>query len=91
MIFINEIVCRLGLSLSIISDRSAQLKSRFWRSFPKGLGTKVMLSTSFNPQTNGQAERTIQTFANMLSEYIIDCNGNWDKHFPLVEFSYNNI
>lgn len=26
----------------------------------------------------------------MLRAYIIDFNGNWDKHLPLVEFAYNN-
>ena len=32
-IFIDEIVCRHGIMLSIISDRGAQFTSRFWRSF----------------------------------------------------------
>ena len=68
----------------------AQFTSRFWRSFQKGLGTKVKLSTAFHPQTNGQAEWTIQTLENMLRSCIIDFKGNWDKHLPLVEFSYNN-
>ena len=40
-IFINEIVCRHGIPLSIKSDRGAQFKSKFWGSFQKGLGTKV--------------------------------------------------
>ena len=40
-IFIDEIVCRHDVSLSIISDRGAQFTSRFWRSFQKVLGTKV--------------------------------------------------
>ena len=32
-IFIDEIVCRHGISLSIISDRGAQFTSRLWRSY----------------------------------------------------------
>ena len=39
----------------------------------------------------GQAERTIQTTEDMLKACIIDFKGNCDKHFPLAEFSYNNI
>ena len=58
-IFIDEIVCRHGILLSIISDRGEQFTYRFWRSFLEGLGTKVKLSTSFHPQTDGQVERTI--------------------------------
>jgi hypothetical protein len=27
----------------------------------------------------------------MLRAYVLDFGGSWDKHLPLVEFSYNNI
>ncbi|WMV33695.1 hypothetical protein MTR67_027080 [Solanum verrucosum] len=42
-----------GVPLSIISDRGTQFTSQFWRSFQKGLRTKVKLSTTFHPQTDG--------------------------------------
>lgn len=35
--------------------------SHFWRSFQKGSGTKVSLSTTFHLQSDGQVERTILT------------------------------
>ncbi|GJW88304.1 putative reverse transcriptase domain-containing protein [Tanacetum coccineum] len=41
-------------------------------------------------QTDGQSERTIQTLEDMLQACLIDFGGSWDRHFPLVEFSYNN-
>ena len=47
-IFIAEIVCLHGFSLSIISERDAHFKSMFLRLFQKGLGTKVKLSTAFH-------------------------------------------
>ena len=68
----------------------AQFTSRFWRSFQKGFGTKVKLSTGFHPQTDGQAEHTIQNLEDMLRSCIIDFKGNRDKHLPFLEFSYNN-
>ena len=71
-IFIDEIVCRHGILLSIISDRGAPFTSSFWRSFQKGLGTKVKLSTTFQLQTGGQAERAVQTFEDILISCIID-------------------
>nr|GEX27886.1 zinc finger, CCHC-type, retrotransposon Gag domain protein [Tanacetum cinerariifolium] len=37
-----------------------------------------------------QSEQTIQTLEDMLRAYVIDFEGNWDDHLPLVEFSYNN-
>ena len=60
-IYLNEIVRLHGVPLSIILDKGPQFTSHFWKSFQKGLGIKVNLTTTFRPQTNGQAERTIQT------------------------------
>ena len=54
------------------------------------LGTQVNLSTTFHPQTEGQAERTIQTLEDMLRACVIDFKGSQDDHLPLNEFAYNN-
>ena len=70
-IFLDDIVCHHGIPLSIISYRGVRFTSRFWRSFQKGLGTNVKLSTAFHPQTDGQAEGMIQTLVDMLRECII--------------------
>ncbi|GKD19358.1 putative reverse transcriptase domain-containing protein [Tanacetum coccineum] len=40
--------------------------------------------------TDGQSERTIQTLKDMLHACVIDFGKGWDRHLPLVEFSYNN-
>ena len=82
-IFIDEIVCHRGIPLSIILDHGAQFTSRFLRSFQKGLGTTVKLSTAFHLQMDGQAERTIQTLEHMLRDSIIYFKGRLDKHLPL--------
>ena len=58
--------------------------------FQNWLGTKLKLSTAFHPQTYGQEERTIQTLEDMIRACIIDFKGNSYKHFPFVEFFYNN-
>ncbi|GJY58117.1 putative reverse transcriptase domain-containing protein [Tanacetum coccineum] len=42
------------------------------------------------PETDGQSERTIQTLEDMLRACVIDFGSSWDRHLPLVEFSYNN-
>ena len=49
-----------------------------------------MISTTFHPQTEGQSERTIQTLEDMLQTCVLDLNGSWEEHLPLVEFAYNN-
>ena len=54
-LYIDKIVSWHGILLSIISDRGAQFTSHLWRYFHKSLGMQVKLSTTFNPQTDGQA------------------------------------
>nr|GEY93786.1 putative reverse transcriptase domain-containing protein [Tanacetum cinerariifolium] len=36
------------------------------------------------------SERTIQTLEDMLCACVIDFGNGWERHLPLVEFSYNN-
>ncbi len=47
-------------------------------------------STAFHPQTDGQSERVIQILEDMLRAYVIEYEGSWDTHLPLIEFAYNN-
>ncbi|GKD78992.1 putative reverse transcriptase domain-containing protein [Tanacetum coccineum] len=57
---------------------------------PEALETNLDMSTAYHPQTDGQSERTIQTLEYMLRTCVIDFGSSWDRHLPLVEFSYNN-
>ncbi|KAJ0494986.1 putative nucleotidyltransferase, Ribonuclease H [Helianthus annuus] len=89
-IYVDEIVARHGVPLSIISDRDARFTSHFWRTMQSAMGSQLNLSTAYHPQTDGQSERTIQTLEDMLRACVIDFGGSWDSHLPLIEFSYNN-
>ncbi|GJV56689.1 putative reverse transcriptase domain-containing protein [Tanacetum coccineum] len=89
-LYLNEIVARHGVPISIISDRDSRFTSRFWQSMQEALGTRLDMSTAYHPQTDGQSERTIQTLEDMLRACVLDFGGSWDVHLPLVEFSYNN-
>ncbi|GJT03705.1 reverse transcriptase domain-containing protein [Tanacetum coccineum] len=89
-IYINEIVARHGVPVSIISDRDGRFASHLWQALQKALGTKLHISTAYHPKTSGQSERTIQMLEDMLRACIMDFGGSWDTHLPLVEFSYNN-
>ncbi|GJX72493.1 putative reverse transcriptase domain-containing protein [Tanacetum coccineum] len=79
--YMKEVVSRHGDSKFI---------SHFWKSLNKALGTQLDMSTAYHSQTDGQSERTIQTLEDMLRACVIDFGKGWDRHLPLVEFSYNN-
>ncbi|GJT85540.1 putative reverse transcriptase domain-containing protein [Tanacetum coccineum] len=55
-LYINEIVARHGVPMSIISDRDSHFTSQFWRSQQKALGTPLGMSTAYHQQTDGQRD-----------------------------------
>lgn len=87
---IFEIVRLHWVPVSIISDHDTRFIGKFWKSLQEELGSQLQFSTAFHPQTDGQSERTIQTLEDMLQACVLDFNGSWEDHLPLVEFSYNN-
>ncbi|WMV32703.1 hypothetical protein MTR67_026088 [Solanum verrucosum] len=80
MFYIKEIVRLRGVPFSIVSDRCTQYTSQFRKSFQKGLGTQVKLSMNFHHQSDGQAERTIQTLKYMFRACGSNFKGNLDDH-----------
>ena len=58
-LYIQEVVRLHGLSVFIVLDWDPRFIARFWESFKVAMGTHMMLSTAFHPQTNSQSEKTI--------------------------------
>ncbi|GJX62079.1 putative reverse transcriptase domain-containing protein [Tanacetum coccineum] len=88
--YLKEVVSRHGVPVSIISDRDGRFVSQFWQSLQEAFGTQLDMSTAYHPETDGQSERTIQTLEDMLRACVMDFGKGWDRHLPLIEFSYNN-
>nr|GEV39201.1 hypothetical protein [Tanacetum cinerariifolium] len=74
-IYINEIVARHGVPVSIISDCDGRFASHLWQALQKALGTKLHMSTAYHPKTDGQSERTIQTLEYVLRACVMDFGG----------------
>ncbi|GJW01498.1 putative reverse transcriptase domain-containing protein [Tanacetum coccineum] len=89
-LYLNRIVARHGIHVSIIYDRDGRFTSNLWRSFQKDLGTDISISTAYHLKTDGHSKRTIQTLEDVLRACAIDFGKGWVKHLPLAEFSYNN-
>ena len=89
-LYIKEIVWLHGIPLSIILDRDPRFTSRFWGKLQEALGTQLNFSTTFHLYMDGQSEIVIQVLEAMMRSCVIDYEGSWDRHIPLVEFMYNN-
>ncbi|GJS98191.1 putative reverse transcriptase domain-containing protein [Tanacetum coccineum] len=90
ILYLNEIVARHGVPISIISDLDSHFTSRLWKSMQDALGIRLDMSTAYYLHTDGQSERTIQTLEDMLRACVIDFRRSWDVHLSMVEFPYNN-
>ncbi|GJT66215.1 putative reverse transcriptase domain-containing protein [Tanacetum coccineum] len=55
-LYIDEISARHRVLVSIILDHDAQFTSRLWQTFQKSLGTRLDMSMTYHPQTDGQTE-----------------------------------
>ena len=54
------------------------------------LGTNLVRSFAYHPQTSGQTKCVNQVLEDMLRACVISSKGSWEKWLPLAEFSYNN-
>nr|GEU83700.1 putative reverse transcriptase domain, ribonuclease H-like domain, aspartic peptidase domain protein [Tanacetum cinerariifolium] len=89
-LYLKEVVTRHGIPVSIICDHDPRFTSNFWKAFQKAMGTRLDMSTAYHPETDVESEKTIQTLEDMLCACVIDFGNGWERHLPLVEFSYNN-
>jgi hypothetical protein len=87
---VREIVRLHGVSVSIVSDRDLRFTLKFWGRLQDAMGTKLNFNTAYQPQIDGQSERTIQTLEDTLRLCALDFKGSWIRYLPLVEFAYNN-
>ncbi|MBW0482794.1 hypothetical protein O181_022509 [Austropuccinia psidii MF-1] len=62
----NKAISHTGLFQDIISDRDLKSTAVLWTNLHNLFGTKLSFSTAYHPQTNGLAERTIQTLEDVI-------------------------
>jgi transposase InsO family protein len=55
-VYLDQIIRLHGVPKIIISDRGAQFIARFWEQLQASLGTKLIRSSTYHPQTDGQTE-----------------------------------
>ena len=89
-VILREVWKLHGLPTEIVSDMDSKFSGEFWESLCKSLNKKPRMSTAFNPQTDGQTERTNQVLEGYLSNF-----GNYDQNasyqlLPLAEHACNN-
>uniref|UniRef100_A0AAV1US51 Integrase catalytic domain-containing protein n=1 Tax=Peronospora matthiolae TaxID=2874970 RepID=A0AAV1US51_9STRA len=88
-VFIDTIFRLHGLPRELVSDRDPRFTAYFWRSVFKSLGTRLKMSTSDHPESDGQTERANRVLEEILRGYVHSFK-SWSEFLPMVEFAINN-
>jgi hypothetical protein len=55
-LYVKEVIRLHRLPESIVSDRDVKLTSQFWKELSRLLGQRLLMSSSYQPQTDGSSE-----------------------------------
>jgi hypothetical protein len=66
-IFLKDEYRLHGFPRNIISDRDVTFTGKFWQELHRLVQTKLAMSSSFHPQTDGQTERANRTLRHSVS------------------------
>jgi hypothetical protein len=89
-IYIREVIWLHGLPDSIVSDRDLKFTSKWWREIHRVMGTKLLMSTMFHPQTDGVTERANRSIGQMFRVLIHPDQKDWVQKCPLIKFMINS-
>ncbi|KAJ9524346.1 hypothetical protein QJQ45_008554 [Haematococcus lacustris] len=89
-LFFDHVFKHHGLPEAIVSDRDPKFTSDFWTSLFHLTGTRLLMSSAYHPQTDGQSERANRTVEDMLRPYLNHHKTDWDQYLAAVEFAYNS-
>ncbi|MBW0543556.1 hypothetical protein O181_083271 [Austropuccinia psidii MF-1] len=93
----NRVIPHTGLFQNIISYRDPKFTFELWTNLHRLFGSKLSFSTAYHPQTDGLAERMIQTLEDMIRRFCAydlpfkDSDGfthDWCILIPAVELAY---
>ncbi|KAI0993536.1 hypothetical protein K3495_g14648, partial [Podosphaera aphanis] len=89
-LFFQHVWKHHGFPESIVSDRGPQFVAKFWHSVCERTGSKVLLSTAWHPETDGQTERSNGSLECYLRAYCNYQQDDWVHWLPSAEFNANN-
>jgi hypothetical protein len=89
-LYVRDVVHLHGLPELIVSDRDLKFMSKFWCEVHRILGTKLLMLTSFHPQTDGTTEQANCSIGQILRVVIRPDQHDWVEKLPMVKFIMNS-
>jgi hypothetical protein len=79
-IYIARVLCLHEVPKMIVFDRGSQFVARFWEQLHTSLGTHLIHSLAYHPQTDGQTERVNQILEDTLRACVMEYPASWNKN-----------
>jgi len=89
-ILLEQIFCRFGSPLRIISDLGREFESELFQDLCRRLEINKIHSSAYKPSTNANVERFHRTLNSMLAKVIDENQREWDKKLPAVMAAYRS-
>ncbi|CCD25382.1 uncharacterized protein NDAI_0F00630 [Naumovozyma dairenensis CBS 421] len=89
-LLINHIICHHGVPDEIVSDRDKLFTGKIWDRLRQRLRIHLKFTTSYNPASNGQTERTNDTMRKIIASYTNQHATDWPMYCSVAAFAYNN-
>jgi hypothetical protein len=89
-LLIDRVFSQHGLPSTIISDRDPRFTAGLWKAVFSAYGSRLAMSSSYHPQTDGQTERYMRVLAVGLRAYADKRQGDWSKCLSMIEAFYNS-
>ncbi|KAL0416333.1 UNVERIFIED_CONTAM: Transposon Ty3-I Gag-Pol polyprotein [Sesamum latifolium] len=88
-LFFKHIVKYWGLPKDIISDWDSRFTDVFWAELFKILGSKLSMSSSYHPQSDGQTERFNSMLEEYLRHFVRSTQKYWVKLLDVAQLCFN--
>jgi hypothetical protein len=89
-LFFDNVVKLHGVPHTIVSDHDKVFTASFWQELFNLLGTKLLMSSAYHPQTDGKTERINQCLEMFLRCAVHDSPTKWHKWLSSAELWYNS-
>ena len=89
-IIVEQVICRFGTPLSIVTDRAKELDGELMREICRLLDVDKLRTTAYKASTNAAAERFHRTLNSIIGKMIDENQREWDSLLPYVMAAYRS-
>ena len=89
-LILKEVVRLHEIPESIVSDQDTKFTSIFWKELHRLMGSKLLMSTMFYPQTDGATGWANRSIAQILHTVVSNDQKDWSSKCLMVEFAINS-